>query len=135
MLTLFDDFGRWTGSTFWINPETGEWRLVSPEENGQHPSVSGLGKAAGIESSLDVKATARILGCSTGQIHKLCNAGELSFHWVGTKRRFTWRHSDLGRLYSLVIMSLFQTERRPEKEVKRNRGLITGPEDRNTTTR
>lgn len=94
MLTLFDDFGRWTGPTFWINPETGEWRLVSPGESGHDPSVSGLGKAAGIESSLDVKAVAKILGCSIGQIHKLCNARELSFHWVGTKRRFT--SEDLG---------------------------------------
>jgi excisionase family DNA binding protein len=89
MLTIFDDFGRWTGPTFWINPETGEWRLVSSGEDGQRDSVAGLVQATGIEPSLDVKAAARILGCSAGQIHTLCSAGELSFHWLGTKRRFT----------------------------------------------
>lgn len=86
MLTFFDDFGRWCGPTFSINPETGECHLVSAA-NG-HPGL-GMVKAGGIEPSLDVKGAAEILGCSTGQIHKLCNSGEMSFHWVGTKRRFT----------------------------------------------
>lgn len=98
MLTLFDDFGRWTGPTFWINPETGEWRLVSPGENGQQHSVSGLGQAAGIESSLDVKAAAAILGCSQAQVRKLVHEGKLAHHWLGKNLRL--RQQDLQQFWA-----------------------------------
>ena len=98
MLTIFDDFGRWTGPTFWINPETGEWRFVSPADIEQSPPVLRLGKAAGIESSLDVKAAAKILGCSPRQVRKLVHQGKLGHHWLGKNLRF--RQEDLEQFWA-----------------------------------
>jgi excisionase family DNA binding protein len=41
-----------------------------------------------LRPSLNVRKTARILGCCTKTVVKLCEAGELRFHWVGKKRMF-----------------------------------------------
>jgi excisionase family DNA binding protein len=98
MLTFFDDFGRWRGPTFWINPETGEWHHVSSEDNRQGPSLSGLDKASGIESSLDVKAAAASLGCSQAQVRKLVHEGKLAHHWLGKNLRF--RQQDLQQFWA-----------------------------------
>ncbi len=98
MLTFFDDFGRWTGPTFWINPETGEWRLVSSGGVEQCSPVSRLSEAEGVQSSLNVKAAAKILGCSPSQVRRLVHQGKLGHHWVGKNLRF--RQQDLDDFWA-----------------------------------
>jgi len=102
MFTFFDDFGRWTGPTIRIDPETGEWCLVSTGENKANP-VSEPSTSSGIEPSLDAKAAAKILGCSTGQVRKLVNNGKLGHHWIGKNLRF--RKGDLEQFWASQVAS------------------------------
>ena len=77
--------------------------------------------------SWNARKTARILGCCTKVLAKLCKDGEISFHWVGNKRMF--RPEDLE--------SFWNNNRSASKPQKDQKGIDTAsmPSVRSTKQR
>ncbi len=86
---LTPDGTHWSGNrVFWkIDPDTGELVEATADEfavDGPKPDIK-------------VATVAKILGCSPKTVHRLCNEGRLSFHWVGKRRKF--RITDLEEFW------------------------------------
>jgi excisionase family DNA binding protein len=73
--------------------------------------------APDLPRTLGVRETAKILGCGTKTVHRLCNAGRLVFHWLGNRRRFRPEN----------LLDFWETEQISKKEKARLRNAVDGP--------
>ena len=102
---LTPDGTHWSGNrVFWkIDPDTGELVEATADEfavDGPGDEVAEQASSVSVDGpkpDIKVATVAKILGCSPKTVHRLCNEGRLSFHWVGKRRKF--RITDLEEFW------------------------------------